>query len=238
MMKTPLLITTLLTLLLMTGCAYRSIPIGVSYPVTTQHRMQAAHHWDVLAEHTADRLAQTLAVTFPKAVIKPALFIRYTQEQEQVPFARAFFHMLSSKLVQKGLVVVNNADFGNALMVDYDVQVIDHKDRRKFNPPLGTYAALGGLAWLVARGVDKWNEMSYVLYPLAAGAEAYTAVSYYFPGDTNTEVVITTAATMGQQYIFQETNTYYINTGDSDHYEPDGKTYQVVGCPTPPATCR
>lgn len=237
-MKTLLLIMATLTTLLVTGCAYRAIPLAVSYPLSTQNRMQAAHHWDVLAEHSADRLAQTLEVTFPNAVVKPALFIRYTQEQEKVPFARAFFHMLTSKLVQKGLVVVNNADASNALMIDYDVQVVEHKDRRRFNPPLGTYTVLGGLVWLIARGIDKWGDPTLAVYPLVAGAEAYTAAKYYLPGETNTEVVVTTSASLGQQYVFQETNVYYVNTGDADHYEQAGKTYQVVGCPTPPGSCR
>ena len=237
-MKAHLLIITTLVTLLLTGCAYRGIPLAVSYPMSTQPKMQAARHWEVLAEHTADRLVQTLDVTFPNAVVKPALFIRYTQEQEKVPFARAFFHMLTSRLVQKGLVVVNNADYSNALMVDYDVQVLEHKDRRKFNPPLGTYTALSGLVWWVAHGVDRWSDPTLAVYPAAAGAELYTAAKYYLPGETNTEVIITTSASMGQQYIFQETNTYYVNSGDADHYEQEGKTYQVVGCPTPPGSCR
>jgi len=223
----------------LTGCAYRGIPLAVSYPLTTQNKMQSAHHWEVLAQHSADRFAQTLDLTFPNAVVKPALFIRYSQEQEKIPFARAFFHMLTAKLVQKGLIVVSNADSTtNTLVADYEMQIVQHQDRRKRYPPLGTFSALGSLFWLVARGIDRWGDANLTVLPLAVGADIYSGVNYYFPGETNTEVIITTSLTMGQQYVFQENNIYYINTGDADHYESAGKTYQLVSCPSASISCR
>ncbi len=229
-MKGNLVIITLL-LFSVVGCVQRNIPLATSYPITTQPKMQAAHHWEVLADHVAGRLAETLDLTFPNAVVKPALFLRYTQEHEKIPFGKAFFHLLTSRLVEKGLVVVNSAEYSNVLILDYDMQVIHHKDRRKFYPPPGTYTGMGSLFWLVAHGVDSWGERGLAVLPLGIGADIYSAVEHFLPGETNSEVIITTTVTMGQQTIFGSTNIYYINTRDDDHYENQTKTYQVVGCP-------
>jgi len=231
------LITLPILTMALIGCTHRGLPMALSYPITTQYKMQSAHHWEVLAEHTAKRLAETIELTFPNAVVKPSLFIRYTQDQEQIPFAKAFFHLLTTKLVQKGLVVVNNAESNNVLMIDYDMQVVQHKDRRKFYPFPGTYTGLATVFWLVAHGIDSWDDQGLAVFPLSAGADAYAMKDFYFPGETNTEVVITTTATLGQQYLFGDTNVYYVNTGDADHYEQAGKTYQIVSCPQAPV-CR
>ena len=220
-----------------TGCTHRALPIALSHPISTQYKMQSAHHWEVLADHTAKRLAETIDLTFPNAVVKPSIFIRYTPEQEKIPFAKAFFHLLTTKLVQKGLVVVNNAEVNNVLIVDYDMQVVNHKKRRTFYPFPGTYTSLGTLFWFVGQGVDAWKDSGLAVFPLAVGADLYAVKDFYFPGETNTEVIIATTATLGQQYIFGDTNVYYINAPDEDHYESEGKTYQVVSCPQSPL-CR
>ena len=47
--------------LMLSGCFYANTsqaPIATTYPYTEQQRMQAAHHWDVLARHEATRILQ------------------------------------------------------------------------------------------------------------------------------------------------------------------------------------
>ncbi|MDY6994776.1 MAG: hypothetical protein SVR94_19495, partial [Pseudomonadota bacterium] len=210
---------------------HRPVPLATSYPISTQNKMQAAHHWDVLADHVAGRLANTLELTFPNAAVKPALYVCSTEEQEKTPFGEAFANLLTTKLVQRGLVVVNSPDSSNVLTLNYDMQVLHHKDRGLLYPPPGTFTGLGALAWLVAYGVDNWGDPELAVLPISTVADIYATKNYFFPGETNTEVIITTTVTMGQQHIFGDTNIYYVNTGDADHYEAGGQLYQVVGCP-------
>ncbi len=47
--------------LMLSGCFYANTsqaPIATTYPYTEQQRMQAAHHWDVLARHEATSILQ------------------------------------------------------------------------------------------------------------------------------------------------------------------------------------
>jgi len=222
---------TLLTIVLLTlvaGCTYRPIPVATSYPITGQQKMQAAHHWDVLAEHIAGRLKNALDLTFADGAITPAIYIRLTKEHEEYEFGQAFHSLLRSRLVQRGVNVVTNTEYPDTLILDYDVQVVHHKDRRTRYPTPGTFSVMGGLLWLVAYGADNWGDPGLAVVPLAVAADGYALKDYFFPGETDSEVMITTSVAMGQQFVFSETNIYYINTGDFDHYEDDEQTFQVV----------
>jgi hypothetical protein len=160
----------------------RVIPISTAYPTSKQHKIQAAHHWDVLAKDLAKRLKKTLEITFPNVTVKPPIVVNLTGDQEKIPFAKAFNNLLISRLVQQQMVVLEtNSGYVDSLTVDYNMQVIQHQ------------------------------------YPRLLSANKIW------------EVLITTSVSKGQQYIFRDSRIYYINGGDSDHYERDigTKTYQV-----------
>jgi len=163
-------------LLILAGCAQKIIPMATDYPMSKQHKMQAAHHWDILAQDLAIRMKKTMDITFPNATVKPPLVLKLTGDQEKIPFAKAFDNLLISRLVQQKMVVLDtNAGYPESLMVDYNMQVI--------------------------RLLSANNIL---------------------------EVLITTSVSKDQQYIFRDSRIYYINGGDSDHYDRKiGKTYQV-----------
>ncbi len=227
-MKESLLIVSLI-LLILTGCAYRPIPVATAYPITAQRKMQSAHHWDVLAKDLAERLKTTIDISFPNAVVKPPVFVKYNKKTS---FGKGFFTLLTSRLIQQGLVVMDsNAQYGDNLVIEYQMQVVHHEDRRLTYPPPGVFTALAAGVWLVAHAQDHWKYSGLGVLPLTIGADVSTFVDYYLPGATNTEVIISTVATMGQQYLFGDSRIYYVNDGDNDHYEDFttiNKTYQVV----------
>ncbi|MEN9460196.1 MAG: hypothetical protein RIS84_216 [Pseudomonadota bacterium] len=112
-----------------TGCStQRYIPLAAPFPTTTQPRMAAAHHWDVLAENVADRLKDTLDRIFTNAVVKPPIYIRYTKNEEETDFGRIYYSFLRAELARKGLTVLTNND-RNTLILDYGVQILHHKER-------------------------------------------------------------------------------------------------------------
>ncbi len=234
-MKGYLLITTI-TLLILAGCSHRPVPVATSYPVTAQRKMQAIHHWDVLAGDVAKRLKKTLQLTFPNAAVKPSLLIEPNKEQEKVAFGKAFHSLLTTKLVQQGLVVLtSNADHNkDTLVVNYNMQVVHHKDRRLTYPPPGTYSLLAGGVWMIDQAIEHWKYPGLAAFPLTVLADVNSMMDYYLPGETNTEVLITTSVIMEQQHIFGDARIYYVNDDDCDHYnrhcelENGTKNYQVV----------
>ena len=227
-MKGYLLIVAV-AILVVTGCNRRPIPMATSYPVTSQQKMQSAHHWNVLADDVAKRLKQTVDITFPNAVVKPSLFIKLADRQAKTPFGQGFHSLLTTKLIQQGLAIMaNDIGYGDSLVLNYNMQVVHHKDRRLTYAPPGIYTALATGVWMASQAQDKWKFPGLVALPFAIAGDVNSLVDYHLPGETNTEVIITTSVKMGQQYIFGDSRIYYVNEGDFDHYEDLNKAYQVV----------
>lgn len=227
-MKIYKLIATI-TLLVLVGCTHRPIPVATSYPITAQRKMQAAHHWNVLADDIAKRLKKTLELTFPNAAVKPSLFVKPSDAQTKIAFGKVFRNLLNTKLVQQGMVVLAKNDYSSqTLVVDYDMQVVHHKDRRLTYFVPGTFTMLAAGIWMVDQAQEKWKYPGLAWFPFTIAADVASAVNYYLPGETNTEVVITTNVKLDKQYIFGDSRIYYVNDGDYDHYENVAKTYRVV----------
>ncbi|OAD21000.1 hypothetical protein THIOM_003252, partial [Candidatus Thiomargarita nelsonii] len=204
------------TVTLLTACTHRPIPVATSYATTAQQKMQAAHHWNVLAYDVAKRLKKSVDLTFSNVVDKPPLVINITDEQEKKPFGKAFSNLLTTKLVQQGMIVLTgDTEYaGDNLVIDYDMQVIYHKDRRRTYWPPGLLTALTGGVFLVKQAIDNWQHPGLAAIPFVIAGDIKSARSYQYPGETNTEVLITTLVTKNQQYIFGDSRIYYINDGD------------------------
>lgn len=216
--------------LFLVGCAARPIPLATSYESTTQQRMQAVHHWDVLAEHVALQIKERIDVEFPKDLntLQPPVLITTSASRDKTAFGKAFQNLLRTQLLNKGVNVVTSMDFVDTLILDYDMQVIHHKDRRLRYPLPGIFGALVGGAYLLIE--EKVNPIAGI-GAIALGADIAAGLNYYLPGETNTEVIINVSMTKGPQFLFSHSSMYYINTKDYDHYIDDSKTFQVVGCP-------
>jgi hypothetical protein len=112
----------------MTGCSQSYIPVVSPYPTAMQPKMQAAHHWDVLAESVAERLKETLDHLFTNAVAIPPIYIRYTKQEEETDFGRIYYKFLRSALARKGLTVLTNNN-RHTLLLDYTAETLQHKER-------------------------------------------------------------------------------------------------------------
>lgn len=238
-------------LIMTTSCTHRPIPLATSYPLNAQRRMQAAHHWDVLAENVAERLKKTIDLTFVNAPTPPPIYIKVDQDLAESPFGKIFYRLLTNQLIKQGLIVLGSQDslssqgysemlnYQDALVIDYDMQVVYHKDRRATYPFPGTLTALAAGIYWVAFGIDEWEHQAAALFPLAVAGDALAMKQIYMPGETNAEVVITTVVMMNNQKIFGDTGIYYINAGDDDHYlykhsGGSSKTYSIIGCQAGP----
>jgi hypothetical protein len=77
------------------------------------------------------------------APLPPSLYINPPRSGQEAPFMLAFHDLLRSHLVQKGIVVSTRPDTVNTycadiatckpMILDYNVQVVQHKDRARYN---------------------------------------------------------------------------------------------------------
>lgn len=181
-------------------------PIPTTYPVSDQQKMQAAHHWDVLASYEAKLIA--------KAFTSYQANLYIDKGRSQTSFHEGYEQLITSQLVQQGLSVKTTPE--GAAQLSFDVSVITHKgqDSRRMAP--GSWTMLAAGVAVASEAVDHWSRPVKLLLPLAVGADLYSG---NFVNDSNTEVIITTRVVEGQRILYSSSNIYYINAKDTDHYE-------------------
>jgi hypothetical protein len=200
----------LVALLLFVGCS--RIPQPQGFPYSDQRKMQAAHHWNVLANDVANRINNEL---IRQHYLSTPIYVRHSSRPdirtpgETSPFDEAFNDLLTTQLVNFGVCTLV-APAEAALVVDYKVQVVYHRASRYQWPQPGVITAL-------TAGVLVLRDASTELLALAAAAAADTlnATSVV---NGHYEIVITTSITDKNKYVMRTSDIYYINDADSWQY--------------------
>ena len=121
-------------MLILTGCSmpysfdadgnfYSQVPLAEKYPATLQKKMQAGHHWNVLAQMEGDRILDALEGD------KTSLYVEGTDAGSSA-FRQGFEDLLTSYLVTKGKVVLVDkrlAKLNGAYIVKYKMQNLQLK---------------------------------------------------------------------------------------------------------------
>lgn len=208
-------------LFIFTGCG--RIPEPVGYDYSTQHKMQASHHWDILAADIAYEINNEL---IRSDYLNTPVFVKETCGNENVPceplqttvFNETFRDLLITHLVNLG-VPTSSISSDSAIVIHYKAQTVyHHKNRiRTIRPGLIT-ALTAGI--LVLR-----NAPGEIVALVTAGAIDFANSN--FVSISNFEVVITTSMIAKNNYMYRNSNIYYINDLDSWHYQINAKTSEI-----------
>lgn len=219
--------------LMLSGCFYANTsqaPIATTYPYTEQQRMQAAHHWDVLAQHEATSILQRERVRNRDLHISEASTAEF-HAYSGGEFGRGFRTLLTSELVSRGanLTTVPTANSAN---ITIDVEVVEHRDRGFIRPPVGALTALTAGIAVATIPFNQWSEPALGLIPAGILADT-TSGSWTHTG--NEEIIVTTQIIDGERILYSSSNIYYINAGDRRQYAPH-RVPQAPSTPTVPLT--
>ena len=222
-MRTSLFAITLLFL-----CSCSNVPKSASYRVTTQQKMQAAHHWDVLANDVAKDVKRTLqekGKEYPELLGKPI----YLEPNKASLFGKVFETLLITQLFNlKGpeknesnqkikFTMKNEKDF---LKLKYGTQIVKHCSNRHTSP-LYPGMILSGTA--LGHGIYKAfsaNSDALGLFAAAGAAEVINDLEHDWNWNMpHHEIVITTQLTEPNgTIIYRRSNIYYIQDADFWHY--------------------
>jgi hypothetical protein len=213
----------IILLLIFTSCS--RIPQPASYAFSEQQKMQAAHHWDVLASDVANQINNQLITS---DYIDRAVYVKTTcgndatpcEQEETTQFNEAFRDLLITRLVSFGVPTSIQKKVAD-IEVNYKVQVIYHAATRYTLAP-GTLTALTAMI-----SVFRDASSTIQLMALAAGLDIANSTS---PINGHYEVIITTSMVTDEKYLFRTSDIYYINDPDFWQYQsaPTGKTIQMV----------
>jgi len=214
--------------LMLSGCFYANTsqtPIATTYPYSEQQRMQAAHHWNVLAQHEATRILQRERVRFRDLYITPT-HDHGLHGYSGGEFERGFRTLLTSELVTRGASVMTEPTDATA-EVRIGVETVTHRDRGFIRPPVGAFTALTTGIAVATIPYNQWSEPALGLIPGGILADI-TSGSWTHTG--NEEIIITTQIVDGERILYSSSNIYYINAGDRRQYAP----HRVPQAPTTP----
>lgn len=207
------------TCLLVASCARQNptIPLVENHPASYQKKLQAAQHWNLLAEDVSRRLTTEMLDSHPGT--PPAVYVRQTDVS---PFGRAFHGFLLTHLNDRGFNV--REDSVGALILDYETQVVRHEGRGTQYAP-GMWTALGAGAWvirgLVDGGVDTALQVGGTLIGTAAmDAYEHDKMRQHLYPQPDTEIIVNVSMKEGKQILARTSDIYYINDPDNANYSP------------------
>jgi len=215
-----LLLTALLSVFFV-GCASKNLeyPRATTFPYSTQQKMQAAAHWNILAANEAKLISSKLAGS-PVIHISCQSSGCSDKGVNNSPFAEAYREFLTSHLVNNGASVAIQKEPG-AYSLEYHVQVVTHNDRGDLPPRPGTLSATAAAAFGIYKATHDFSNSAQIIIPLAILGDLalYNAVE---ASTSNTEVLVTTKITQGNRVITSNSSVYYFNAGDANHYSNKG----------------
>lgn len=229
------------------GCSTLDVPQAHPHPATSQGKLRAVHHWDVLATDVAERIAAGMGdkVAVPMATptaapqagegtatqdttppappaMQPLGALSWRlHSQRPSPFNRAFHALLTHRLVQQGVRLHSEQAQGS---ISYEVQVIEHGSQVSNGSPLPVTQLAVGVAVLRDWSRYSRSNLSAGLAGLAVGALADGSRLLFdgasAGGPTRTEVLVTTTVTLAGRLHSSTADIYYIDPADLPLFTP------------------
>jgi hypothetical protein len=187
------------------GCA-NQVPVAENFSLSTQKKLRAPHHWDVIANDVVLETKKALASN--EDLKDRPVFVESTQSNYS-SFNAAFRNFIITGLVDSGVLVTENSK--EAIIVKYDSQVVKHVVGRK-------YSTLQSIV-LVSRNLqDKGRSNDY--------GSTWT---YLTDGPTDSELIVNTSIVENGNYRMRRSDVYYIDGEDIRLFLPQAKQLPIRG---------
>lgn len=192
-------------------------PVSSGYPLSTQFRMQAMAHWDLLADKVARNCGTALDHFYPSEEVRV-----YVAPLGVTPFAKAYRESLMTRLVDYGVPVAFEPE--GAAVLEVSLDMVTH--RRTLD------TTSSGLRRALDPGFRQRKDSDGRYEPAPVVGEE----SGYFDGPaSDAEVQINSALVYGNAYLYRDSSIFYVNGSDWAHYRaraPQGavelKRYSLV----------
>ncbi len=219
----PLMYITLICLFTLCTCGCTRIPQPATYLYTEQQKMQAAHHWDILANDVTNQINKALLAN---DYVSEPVFVRATcgnensacEPGETTQFNEGFRDLLITQLVRFG-IPTSTAEEKGTLVINYKVQVVYHRDKRYTTRPPGMLTALTTAVSVLRNAPGEIQAIAAAGFLDMAGSATDDAGQY--------EIIITTSMIARNKYLFRTSDIYYINDLDFWHYQNNSQTRAI-----------
>ena len=196
--------------LLVSGCSTLDVPRADNYSATGQKKARAVHHWDVLADDVAGRIARKIS-DWP-----PDEYPIYIAQATDSSFNQGFRKLLITRLLDRGLYLSTEP---TEVVLTFDTQVVQHPTPVSNSVPLPGTTLGAGIAVVRDAVTYAHSPTSFAAGWLATGLVAdiarLTTDGAAAGGPTRTEVLVTTSLEGGSRYLARTADVYYIAHHDA-----------------------
>ncbi|MFO7985614.1 MAG: hypothetical protein R6U38_07085 [Desulfatiglandaceae bacterium] len=215
----------MLSMFLFAGCGHfgsepspRSVvseaPVPKLLPMDTQEKIQAVHHWGLIARHIAGLVKRELTAGSPQQFTGI-----YVSPAGITPFEKVFQTLLITKLFEEGLAVSSRPE-GN-LILSFDIELVNHPERI-IGVDSSVYHSLGpGL--VVKPEISDKNSDALSDYQASKRTRSGKKDGDYVFTLPRNEIVITTSLTQEDRYILRNSSIYYIDDPEWWQYAQKAK---------------
>ena len=116
----------LLAALLLAGCGTLDVPRADNYPATGQKKARAVHHWDVLANDVAARVAEKIAA-WPAGEHPIHLTV-----SDKSSFSQGFLKLLRVQLLNRGVTLATGP---TEVELQIEAQLVQHLEPLSASSP-------------------------------------------------------------------------------------------------------
>lgn len=204
-----------------------STPKSITHTYSTQKHLQAAHHWEVLAQDFSKQLSLYLeqnplntigaGYVIPGASVPKNPYI-YIQTNDRSAFGKTFRQSLVNELTKRGYPIAYRPD--EALTLRWSVQKIEYRSEREMNRVPGTFTALAALGYGVYKLYDQASA-----FGAAIGTGAFLDIMDQSSGfiqkkyAPNSEINLAVTISQNGVLIARQSGIYYVNAEDVNrHY--------------------
>ncbi len=189
--------------------ATSQVPVPAPYPLNTQMKMQALHHWDLLARDVAAHIADKI-----REQSRTTPFSVYIVPGASTPFEKAFRELLTTRIVQSGIRVAPSPE--EQLLLSTDVQMVWHSRRIRRTPPGVLHALSPGL--YVSRALPISGSSRAAASHAVGEAGLLAEAGRYTWELPRHEILINISLTLGNEYLARDSAIYYIDDPEWWHY--------------------
>jgi hypothetical protein len=233
----PSIALSLITASLLSACAGRAViytdtpqivpannevPVATNFPTSTQRKLQAGEHWNLIARDSAKAINESMlrgAVCIPKSNECRPVFVRTPAYLTE--FSRAFYNQLKTALVDNGVAVAKRNQPG-ALEMEIDVHPIKFTPNRPQYRYAGVASELGQGVWALRDVADmEPTDSSLSPSPPLANSEMWFRSQFASGQTPQTEIVVTLSLADARTYLARSTNVYYVADSDTRLYDQE-----------------
>jgi hypothetical protein len=200
---------------LVAGCSTLDVPLADNYPASTQKKPRSVHHWDVMADDVATRMANKIR-SYPMAL--PPLYVSAAPAGS---FNQSFRELLLTRLVDHGVIVSRQP---GPMVMRFETQLIEHGSEVENQSQAPTVALAGGVSVIRDLFAYVHTTANYVgsLLTLSAANDLarHKLQGPAAGGPTRTEVLVTTSLEREDTFLARTADVYYISAEDSALYVP------------------